>query len=61
MCQCTHVIVFNSSSSDLPQRLSSYPQVRIVKDTWLESCISSGSYVDESPFLLKPVSEGSII
>ena len=59
MCRCTHVVVFDTTFSDLPVLFSSYPQVRIVRDTWLESCIYSRSYVDETPFLMKPYSEGN--
>ncbi len=59
MCRCTHVIVCDTSLSDLPTLFSLYPQVRIVRDTWLESCIYSRSYVDETPFLMKPYSEGN--
>lgn len=57
MSQCTHIIVFNGTDSkDLPSEISAFPQIRVVSDSWISSCIKSHRLLDETPFLLTPVS-----
>ena len=49
--------MFNSSRcSSLPPHILSYPQLRIVKEAWLEACLRQKALVDETPFLLQPIS-----
>lgn len=55
--QCTHIIVFGNQPYSLPPFLSLYPHIRIVGESWLECCIKSESVIDDTPFLLRPLSE----
>ena len=60
MSQCTHVIVFNSTpSTDLPPEVSSFPQIHVVSELWMENCIREQKLIDESPFLLKPLTQSN--
>lgn len=54
MDQCTHVVIFNSMcSSPLPSSLVSYPHLRIVKESWLETCFQQQQLVDETPYIIQ--------
>lgn len=54
MSQCTHVIVFNSTNSkDLPSEIAAYPQIRVVTEAWVSTCIKNHSLIDETPYLIK--------
>lgn len=56
MSQCTHIIVFNAdNSTDLPTEVISFPQIRVVRESWLEECFRQNRCVDDTPFLLQPV------
>lgn len=55
MSQCTHVIVFNSTdSTDLPAEVSTFPQIRVVSEGWIEACIHGQRLIDETDYLIKP-------
>lgn len=54
MDQCTHVVIFNSMcSSPLSSSLVSYPHLRIVKESWLETCFQQQQLVDETPYIIQ--------
>ena len=44
---------WNSPSSQLALQ-----QVRCVGEAWIEACLTSNQYVDETPFLIQPIQEG---
>ena len=56
MSQCTHIIVFNHTQPlNLPSEISTFPQIHVVSELWLESCLRSKNLVDDTPYLLQPV------
>ena len=56
MSQCTHIIVFNHTQPlNLPPEITTFPQIHVVSELWLESCLRSKSLVDDTPYLLQPV------
>ena len=60
MSQCTHIIVFDAEhSTDLPTEVISFPQIRVVKEAWLEECLRESRLVDESNYLLQPSTDDS--
>ena len=60
MSQCTHIIVFDAEhSTDLPTEVISFPQIRVVKEAWLEECLRENRLVDESDYLLQPSTDDS--
>ena len=60
MSQCTHIIVFDAEhSTDLPTEVISFPQIRVVKEAWLEECLRENRLVDESNYLLQPSTDDS--
>ena len=57
MSQCTHIIVFDSSSQSLPSSFTSFPQVRLLGESWLDACLRCGSCVNETSYLLRPIND----
>lgn len=56
MSQCTHIIVFNHTQPlNLPSEIATFPQIHVVSELWLESCLRSRSLIDDTPYLLQPV------
>ena len=49
--------MINKQSWNSPSSQFALQQVRCVGEAWIEACLTSNQYVDETPYLIQPIQE----